>query len=152
MPDAGEHVEPFELSGPAGTVCIPDPAGRPTVLMFIQEAGTPTCDTQARSLAGEHELLRELGAVAVCASTDPPERLATLAGELAGRVVVAEDPGGRLASAFGVFDSASRRAQRSAFVIDGDGHITLSIPWYNPMNGAQLASIFEALGLEETSS
>ncbi|HZU77171.1 MAG TPA: redoxin domain-containing protein [Dehalococcoidia bacterium] len=149
MPEVGERIETFELAGLDGPVRVPDPQGRRTLLMFFQEAGTPTCSTQVQSVASEAPLLDELGAIAVCVSTDPPEALQRFRANLNGQVVLAQDEGGELARRFGVYDDVSRRAQRAAFVIDPDGTLLKAIPWYNPMHADQLASLFEALGLTD---
>jgi peroxiredoxin len=118
--------------------------------MFFQEAGTPTCSQQVATVDAEHELLDQLGARAVCLSTDPPERQVEFAAALGGsRLPLASDPDGRIASAFGVFDPAEKRARRAAFVVSGEGAIVLAIPWYNPANSDQLVSIFGALGMED---
>lgn len=146
--EAGAQAPEFSLQTPAGAVSIPDRDGRVTVLMFFREAGTPLCSTQVTSLNREAQLLAELGAVAVCASTDPLARQAEFAASLGGLdLLLASDLDGEAAKLFGVYDPVQRRAQRSAFIIAGDGTVRLAIPWYNPANSEQLLSIFSALGL-----
>ena len=146
----GDRVAPFELRCTRGIVTVPDPGGRKTVLMFFQEAGTPVCSAQVRALGDEHALLAELGAAAVCVSTDEPEQQDAFSATLGpGGPVLGSDPGGAIARRFGVYDEAARRANRAAFVIDHDGAVLLATPWYNPSNSRQFAAIFAALGLDD---
>ena len=146
----GQQAPKLTLTTTDGSVMVPDSAGRPTLLMFFQEAGTPACSLQVASLNGESETLKELDALAVCVSTDPIERLSEFASSLGGvNLALATDPEGHAAEAFGVYDAEQKRAQRSAFVIAPNGTILLSIAWYNPSNSDQLLSIFTALGVGE---
>lgn len=145
----GDRAPAFSVDSTAGPVIVPDPRGRPTLVMFFQEAGTPACTQQVTSVAAERETLDQLGAAAVCLSTDPPERqagFAILIGEAG--LPLASDPDGRIARSFGVFDPVDKRAARSAFVVSGEGRVVLAIPWYNPANSDQLISVFGALGME----
>lgn len=140
----GDVAPAFALPDAAGDlVRVPDPAGHAVLLMFFQEAATPTCTTQIGSLAREAPLLHDLGAIAACLSADPPERLRAFAAQL-GTPALAfiSDEDGTVARAYGVYDPVSRRARRAAFAIGGDGHVMVAIPWYNPLNSAQLAELF----------
>ncbi|HEY7294785.1 MAG TPA: peroxiredoxin family protein [Dehalococcoidia bacterium] len=145
---AGQHAPPFTLPALDGSASVPDPAGRRLVVMFFQEAGTPTCTTQVLSLAQEAELLGELGAAALFISTDPLARLRDFAATLPAGVRLASDGDGAVAKRYGVYDESNRRAQRAAFVVEPQGTLGLALPWYNPLNSEQLAQIFAALGLE----
>ena len=144
----GDLAPPFALPDLEGAhVRVPDRAGRALVLMFFQEAATPTCTTQIGSLARETPLLAELGAAAVCLSADPPERLRAFAAQLGSpALALVSDEDGAVARAYGVYDPATRRARRAAFVIGGDGRVRVAIPWYNPLNSDQLAQLFMQLG------
>jgi len=145
---AGQPAPPFRLPELDGQAVVPDPAGRRLVLMFFQEAGTPTCTTQVQSLAQEGELLTELGADAIFISTDPLARLQEFAGQLPPDARLASDADGAVARAYGVYDEESRRARRAAFVVEPDGTIGLALPWYNPLNSEQFAQLFAALGFD----
>ncbi len=145
---AGQPAPAFQLPELDGEAVVPDPAGRRLVLMFFQEAGTPTCTTQVQSLAQEGELLTELGADAIFISTDPLARLQEFAGELPPDARLASDVDGAVARAYGVYDESSRRARRAAFVVEPDGTIGLALPWYNPLNSEQFAQLFAALGFD----
>jgi peroxiredoxin len=145
----GARAPSLTLHTTTGDVRVPDPAGRPVLLMFFQEAGTPTCTTQVSSLAAERALLDETGALAVCISTDPMDRLEAFARAIGDAApALATDPDGAVARTFGVYDETGRRAQRAAFVIGGDGTVKLAVPWYNPANSEQFASLFAALGVD----
>ena len=145
--ETGDRAPKLTLNTARGDLRIPDPAGRPVLLMFFQEAGTPTCSTQVSALGAEQEMLDELGAVAVCVSTDPPERQRAFAESLGlSGVALASDTNGAAGRAYGVYDEHEKRANRAAFVVGSDGVIKLAIPWYNPANSSQFAAIFEALG------
>ena len=149
MPETGEELEPFVLETLDGSLQVPDPAGRRTVLMFFQEANTPLCSSQVVSINDEAALLQELQAIAVCISTDPVPVLAGFRRQAAlTGIALVSDHDGELSQRFGVFDRASGRAQRAAFVIDGNAVVTHANHWYNPMNSEQLADVFEALGLK----
>lgn len=145
---AGQPAPAFRLPELDGEAVVPDPAGRRLVLMFFQEAGTPTCTTQVQSLARESELLSDLNAEALFISTDPLARLQAFAEALPQDARLASDADGAVARAYGVYDESSRRARRAAFVIEADGTIGLALPWYNPLNSEQLAELFAALGLD----
>jgi len=145
---AGQPAPPFTLPALSGSAGVPDPGGRRQVLMFFQEAGTPTCTMQVRSLADEAALLGELGAAALFVSTDSLERLQAFAAELPAGVALVSDADAAVAKAYGVYDEVSRRARRAAFVVEPDGVISLALTWYNPLNSEQLAQIFAALGLD----
>lgn len=146
----GDVAPRFSVETTRGPLTVPDAQGRCTLVMFFQEAQTPTCTQQVASLNAEYETLVDLSAQAVCLSSDPPERLAAFAATLGdARVPLASDRDGTIADAFGVYDRTEKRAERSAFVVDGAGTIRLAIPWYNPANSDQFLAIFDALGLAE---
>lgn len=146
---AGERAPDFTLEGPTGPVTLAETLrDGPVVLLFFQEASTPTCDAQVRGFVEEHDLLRSLGTRVLAVSTDPAEAQRGFAEQLAAPFPILSDPGGAAARAFGVYDETSRRAQRAVFVIDEDGTVTLAHPWYNPQNSAQFEEVFAALGLQ----
>jgi len=148
-PIAGDPAPDVTFSGPDGAVRLLDAAAQGTlVLAFFQEAGTPACEGELRGFVSEYDLLRELGGQVLAVSVDPPDAQRRFAASLAAPFPILSDPEGAAARAFGVYDDASRRANRAVFVIDEHGTITLAIPWYNAQNSAQLAEVFAALGLE----
>ncbi len=146
-PVEGSLAPPVTLVTNGGPVSIPDPGGKPVILMFFEEALTPACSNQVASLYSEAAIIEQLGAIAVCVSADPLERQLAFAGSLGiPPTALASDVEGNAARAYGVFDAASKRAHRSAFVAGGDGILKLAIPWYNPANSEQLLAVFSALG------
>lgn len=149
MPDVGEQAPDFTLRGTEGEVRLSDAlrAG-PVVVAFYQEDRTPACRTQLAALRDDHDLLRELGARVLAISTDPLDSHTAFAGELQPPFPLLADEGGAVARAYGVYDEAARRARRAVFVIDPDGAVRLSIPWYNPSSTTQYEQIFRALGLD----
>jgi peroxiredoxin len=148
----GSPAPRFSLPSVHGTATVPDPKGRSTVLMFFQEAQTPTCTAQMGSLRDADDILVELGAVAVGVSCDPLDRQRAFSASVGSdRLDLASDPDGEVARAFGVYDDAARKAHRAAFVIDGSGTIVHANFWYNPMNSEQFAELFLHLGIEDDS-
>ena len=116
----------FTVESTGGSITVPDPAGRPTLVMFFQEAGTPTCSQQVATVDAEHELLDQLGARAVCLSTDPPERQVEFAAALGGsrhsvRALRARGPG-RRSAARGHRGSGAASAGRSVCICDQMPH------------------------------
>lgn len=147
-PAEGDRAPGLRLEGPDGPVTLADRLREgPVVLVFFQEASTPTCEAELRAFATEHDLVRELGAHVLAVSTDPPEAQQRFAEQLAAPFPILSDPQGEAARAYGVFDETSRRANRAVFVIGQDGVVKLSLPWYNPQNSSQFEQVFAALGL-----
>ena len=142
---AGDPAPDLTLATPDGPLRLADAgASRPVLLLFYQEAGTPTCEAQLRSFAAEGEVLDESGARVVALGVDPPDACARFAARLAAPFPLLPDPDGAAARAFGVYDTESRRARRAAFVIR-DGRVVFALPWYNPANSGQFEQIFAAL-------
>lgn len=147
MIEANDQAPDFTLAGPDGPLTLAYAlAAGPVILLFFQEADTPTCEAQLRGFAADHDLVRELGARVLAISTDPPETQARFAATLAAPFTLLSDLDGAVARAYGVLDEASGRSQRAAFVIRADGTVALAIPWYNPRNASQFEQVFLALG------
>lgn len=145
-PHAGETIAPLTLATTRGPITVPDADGRPTLLLFYVEAGTPLCVRQLGAFEQDAELLDEARAVVIAISVDPPERQQAFAITLGCQALaLAGDPAGDLARRFGIYDEHERRARRAAFVIDGSGTIRAAQPWYNPANSDQYAALFAAL-------
>ena len=145
-PAVGETIAPLTLETTRGPLHIPDPDGRPTLLLFYVESGTPLCARQIGAFEQDGALLTEAGAIAVAVSLDPLDRQRDFAATLdCQTVALASDADGVLAQRFGVYDEGERRARRAAFVIGGDGAVLAAEGWYNPANSAQYAALFAAL-------
>ena len=148
-PQAGDHAPDVTLEGPNGTLTLADSRrDGALVLVFFQEASTPSCDTQLRAFVLEHDTLQSLNARVLAVSTDPADAQRRFTEQLTAPFPIVTDPDGAAARAFGVYDETSRRANRAVFVIDEDGIITLAHPWYNPQNTTQFEEVFAALGLQ----
>lgn len=148
-PQAGEPAPKVTLTGPDGAVSLPDASvDGPLALLFFQEAGTPGCDAQLRRFRDDYDLLHELGARLVAISTDSPAAQERFRDTLAAPFPLLSDPDGGAARAYGVYDEASRRANRAVFVIDAAGVVRLALPWYSPQSSEQFQQVFAALGLE----
>jgi peroxiredoxin len=148
-PAAGERAPDVRFEGPDGPITLQDALrDGPLVLAFFQEASTPACESELRGFASEYDLVQELGARVLAVSVDPPEAQQRFAGQLDAPFPVLTDPDGAAARAFGVYDETSHRSNRAVFVIDQDGTVKLSQPWYNPQNSTQFEEVFTALGLQ----
>jgi peroxiredoxin len=148
-PQEGERAPDLHLEGRDGPVTLVDALrDGPLVLLFFQEARTPLCEAELRGFVADYDLLQELGAHVLAVSTDPLSAQDQFAEQLTAPFPIVSDPDGGTARAYGVFDEASGRANRAAFVISQDGVITLALPWYNPQNSAQFQQVFAALGLQ----
>lgn len=148
-PVAGDPAPDFTLNGPTGPVTLADARQHgPVLLLFFFEASTPACDAQLRGFGAEYDLIRELGAGVLAISTDSPAAQQRFRDQLDAPFPMLSDADGEVAKAYGVYDPASGRANRAAFVIGQDGAVTLALPWYNPQNSAQFAEVFASLGVD----
>lgn len=147
-PAAGEPAPDFTLPSTSGEVRLSDVLREgPVILVFYVEDATPGCRTQLGALREDYDLVRELGARVLAVSTDPLASHEMFAAQITPPFPLLSDEGGAVARVYGVYDEAERRARRSVFVIDPDGHVRLSLPWFNTANTAQYEQIFRALGL-----
>lgn len=145
-PAPGDLAPDFTLTGPDGPVSLSDTlAEGPVVLLFYQEANTPLCEAQVQAFAGDHDLVQELGGRVLAVGVDPEPETRRFAEHLAAPFPVLADSDGSVARAYGVWDGASRRANRAAFVIGRDRRVRLAIPFYNPRNSSQFEQVFAAL-------
>lgn len=146
-PQPGERAPDFELPGTDGLVRLSEALARgPVVLTFYQEDGTPACRSQLAAFRDDYDVVRELGASVLAVSVDPLAAHKAFAEQLRPPFPLLADEGGAVARAYGVYDPEQRRARRAVFVIDRDGTVRLSIPWYNPASADQYEQVFRALG------
>lgn len=146
-PQPGERAPDFELPGTEGRVRLSEVlASGPVVLTFYQEDGTPVCQSQLAAFRDDYDVLRELGASVLAVSVDPLSEHQAFAARLRPPFPLLADEDGAVARAYGVYDPEQRRARRAVFVIDRDGTVRLSIPWYNPARADQYEQVFRALG------
>ncbi len=61
---------------------------------------------------------------------------------------LASDPSLETVKLYCTLSDDGKRSNRAVFVIDTDGTVIHSIPWFQPGNPSQLLEVFTALGLE----
>lgn len=120
----------------------------PLLVLFYTKANTPLCTQQLCAFRDDEEMLLELGAATVAISADDEDELLRFKQEHRFPFPLLSDPDRDVAREFGVFDPASNRSQRAAFVARSDGTIKLAIPFYQPNNLDHYQQIFAALGLD----
>lgn len=119
------------------------------VLAFYTEDDTPGCNQELTAFKAEYDTLEGLGAQVVGISADGLESHRESEQRLKGLPFpLASDSGLEVTRLYGVLDDSGKRCNRAVFVIDTDGTIVHSIPWYQPGNVSQFLEVFEALGLE----
>ena len=131
MIEAGEKAPEFTLPDQDGKeVSLSDFAGRTLVLCFYPKADTPGCTTQAcgiRDRAAEYDAA---GAVVVGVSPDPVARVKKFHGGQSLNFTLLADSDHAVCDAYGVWVEKTNYgrtywgAQRSTFIIDGDGVVT----------------------------
>ena len=120
----------------------------PLLILFYTEANTPLCTQQLCAFRDDYEMVRELKADAIAISSDSSDDHQQFSAEHYFPFLLLSDPDLDAASAFGVADMTTKRAQRAAFVANPDGTVTLAIPFYQPNNLDHYQQVFEALGLD----
>lgn len=145
----GATLPDVTLMGPDGPTTLEAlRAGRPLVVSFHQEDGTPTCTAQLGAFRDDYEMVEELGATFVAISADDAESHRRFGEAESLPFPLLADPDLTAARAFGVAEEAEKRAIRSIFVTDAAGVIVAAIPYYNPANSTQYQAVFAALGMD----
>lgn len=146
---AGDRLPDLTIESADGPIALYDLLeDGPLVVLFYQEDSTPLCTTQLCAFRDDLEMLDELEAGVVAISVDDPLSHAVFANTYELPFPLLSDLDRAAATAFGVLDEDSRRAQRAAFVCDPEGEIVLAIPFYQPVNFEHYQAVFEALGLD----
>jgi len=109
--------------------------GKPVVVYFYPKDDTPGCTIEAQEIRDLYEQLKQTGAVVVGVSTDPADSHRAFAEKHALPFLLASDPDGSLAKAFGV-PLKNGRVSRVSFVIGADGHIQRTFPQVTPKGHA----------------
>ena len=130
MIEAGEQAPEFTLPDQDGNeVSLSDFAGRTLVLYFYPKADTPGCTTQAcgiRDRAAEYDAA---GAVVVGVSPDPVKRVKKFHGGQSLTFTLLADEDHAVCEQYGVWVEKTMYgktywgAQRSTFIIDGEGTV-----------------------------
>jgi peroxiredoxin Q/BCP len=139
MIEKGSRAPEFELPDQDGhPVRLSDFRGRTLVLYFYPKADTPGCTTQAcgiRDSAAEYEAA---GAAVVGVSPDPVARVKKFHGGQSLNFTLLADSDHAVCDAYGVWVEKTNYgkkywgAQRSTFIIDGDGIVTHVIEKASP--------------------
>jgi peroxiredoxin Q/BCP len=139
MIEAGEKAPEFTLPDQDGKeVSLSDYAGRTVVLYFYPKADTPGCTTQAcgiRDRAAEYDAA---GAVVIGVSPDPVDAVKKFHGKQSLNFTLLADADHAVCDTYGVWVEKTNYgrtywgAQRSTFIIDGDGTVAHVIPKASP--------------------
>ncbi len=122
----GDKAPDFEANLHTGErLMLSNLRGRVIVLYFYPRALTSGCTREAVRFNQLLDKFRELGAVVVGVSTDPPERNRRFAEKHGLRFPLASDPEGKIAELYKVLKKEARRpsARRVTYIIDGGGLI-----------------------------
>jgi thioredoxin-dependent peroxiredoxin len=139
MIEAGETAPQFMLPDQDGEpVSLSDFAGRTVVLYFYPKADTPGCTTQACSIRDRATDYDAAGVVVVGVSPDPVEAIKKFHAKQSLNFTLLADADHAVCDAYGVWVEKSNYgrtywgAQRSTFIIDGDGTVVHVIPKASP--------------------
>ena len=150
MVDTGDIAPDFTLSSTAGSVTLSAVvADRRVVLAFYMEDKTPGCTQMLSALQSEYDTICELDAEVIAISADSLDSHDAFSESLGGcPFPLASDADLKVASAYGALADDGKGMVRAVFVVDNDGRIVHSVPWFQPGSTAQFFEIFQALGLE----
>jgi thioredoxin-dependent peroxiredoxin len=109
--------------------------GKPVVVYFYPKDDTPGCTVEAQEIRDLYEPLKQSGAVVIGVSTDAADAHRAFAEKHALPFLLASDPQGELAKAFGV-PLKNGRATRVSFVVGADGRIKRTFPQVTPKGHA----------------
>ena len=150
MPEVGERVPDFTLPSTQGQLQLSQVyETKQVVLAFYTEDATPSCTQELASFKEEYSTIQELGAEVVAVSVDSLDSHEAFCDKVDGYPFpLVSDAEREMATAFGVLTDDGTRSRRAVYVIDQQGVVVHSIPWYQPSNPMQLLEVFKALGLE----
>jgi peroxiredoxin Q/BCP len=139
MIEAGEQAPAFTLPNQDGEeVSLADFAGRTVVLYFYPKADTPGCTTQACSIRDRAADYEAAGATVVGVSPDPVEAVKKFHAKQSLNFTLLADADHAVCDRYGVWVEKKNYgklywgAQRSTFIIDGDGTVAHVIPKASP--------------------
>jgi peroxiredoxin Q/BCP len=120
----GTAAPDFTLAAAGGrTVRLADSRGHVVVLYFYPQDETPGCTAEACAFRDQYEAFTAAGAEVIGVSRDPVVSHDRFASRRQLPFVLASDPDGQVAQAYGVTPNWLRMPGRVTFVIDGDGVI-----------------------------
>ncbi len=139
MIERGDKAPEFTLPDQDGNeVSLGDFAGRTLVLYFYPKADTPGCTTQACSIRDRWDEYEAAGAAVVGVSPDPVSAVKKFHGKQSLNFTLLADEDHAVCDLYGVWGEKSMYgkkywgAQRSTFIIDGDGTVVHVIPKASP--------------------
>jgi thioredoxin-dependent peroxiredoxin len=139
MIEQGTQAPDFTLPDQDGNdVSLADFAGRTVVLYFYPKADTPGCTTQACGIRDHSREYDEAGAVVLGVSPDPVKDVKKFHDKQSLNFILLADEDHAVCDLYGVWGEKSMYgktyfgAQRSTFIIDGDGTVAHVIPKASP--------------------
>jgi peroxiredoxin Q/BCP len=153
---SGEKAPDFTLPDQDGTdVSLSDFAGQTVVLYFYPKADTPGCTTQACGLRDSIVAFNDVGAVVLGVSPDPVKRVKKFHEGQDLNFTLLADADHAVCDQYGVWAEKSLYgkkywgAQRSTFVIDGDGTVAHVIEKASPKTHADdVLAALDQLGVK----
>jgi peroxiredoxin Q/BCP len=150
MVEEGLPAPDFELASDGGErVRLSDLRGRPVVLYFYPEDGTPGCTAQPCELRDQYSLFRERGAVILGVSPDDEASHARFREKYSLPFKLLADLGHEVAEEYGVWverNRAGRKSmgiERSTFIIEENGNVVRALRGVKPEGHAK--RVLEAL-------
>jgi thioredoxin-dependent peroxiredoxin len=139
MIEAGAKAPGFTLPNQDGEdVSLADFAGRTVVLYFYPKADTPGCTTQACGIRDRAADYDAAGATVIGVSPDPVNAIKKFHDGRSLNFTLLADADHAVCDAYGVWGEKTNYgrtywgAQRSTFIIDGDGTVAHVIPKASP--------------------
>jgi thioredoxin-dependent peroxiredoxin len=141
----GEKAPDFTLPDQDGRdVSLANFAGRTLVLYFYPRANTPGCTTQACGIRDRAADYEAAGAVVVGVSPDPVEAVKKFHVQQSLNFTLLADEHHTVCELYGVWGERSMYgkrvwgAQRSTFIVDGDGTVAKVFPTVSPKTHDEL--------------
>lgn len=148
----GDDAPDFELSASDGkTYKLSDFKGKQAVVVaWFPRAFTGGCTKECKSFKADGKKLQAYNVAYFTASTDPVEKNKDFAKSLELDYPILSDPKGKVATAYGIYNSERDAAMRVTFVIDKNGKIAaIDSGVKTETHGADVAAKLKELGVEE---
>jgi len=144
MIEKGQTAPDFELPDQDGNpVRLSDYRGQTVVVYFYPKADTPGCTTQACGLRDSISAFNDAGAVVLGVSPDPVQRVKKFHDGRGLNFTLLADEDHAVCDLYGVWVEKSMYgktyfgAQRSTFIVDGDGTVSSVIDKASPKTHAE---------------
>jgi peroxiredoxin Q/BCP len=135
MLNEGQPAPDFSLRDAAGnTVRLADLRGKKVVLFFYPKDDTPGCTKEACGFRDQYARFQDRGVVVLGVSPDDEASHTSFASKYSLPFRLLADPGGQVASAYGVWKEKSNYGktymgvERTTFLIDEDGKLQKIFP------------------------